>query len=211
MKLEIVDPLDFAEWDQLVLSQNNCSFFHSSYWLRVLSESYRYNPIAFLLTDGCRLIAIIPVMEIDSRLTGKRGVCLPFSDYSPPLFNDTGYARLIIKSVLQYGKKEGWNYFEMRGGSDLHPFDTSAKFYHHLLSLNGSEDEIFSGFKDNNKRNIRKSIRDGIKVRFSTSLEALKQFYVLHCKTRKRHGLPPQPSYFFEIYKSMYFEMRWDI
>jgi len=35
-------------------------------------------------------------------------------------------------------------------------------------------------------------------VEFSTELEAMRTFYSLHCQTRHKHGLPPQPFRFFE-------------
>jgi len=32
LKLEIINPLDYPEWDKIVLSTTNCSFFYSSAW-----------------------------------------------------------------------------------------------------------------------------------------------------------------------------------
>ena len=34
-------------------------------------------------------------------------------------------------------------------------------------------------------------------IRFEHTLEALRGFYRLHCLTRRKHGLPPQPFFFF--------------
>jgi FemAB family. len=43
-----------------------------------------------------------------------------------------------------------------------------------------------------------------VKIKFETSLEALKEFYRLQVITRKRHGLPPQPFKFFKaIYENI--------
>jgi hypothetical protein len=35
-------------------------------------------------------------------------------------------------------------------------------------------------------------------VRFSNCFDSIRTFYALHCLTRRRHGLPPQPVRFFE-------------
>jgi len=41
-----------------------------------------------------------------------------------------------------------------------------------------------------------------VTVEVSQNLEAIKIFYSLQCKTRKKHGLPPQPfSFFLNIHK----------
>jgi lipid II:glycine glycyltransferase (peptidoglycan interpeptide bridge formation enzyme) len=48
------------------------------------------------------------------------------------------------------------------------------------------------------RRGIRKAQKSGLAVQFSTNEEAMRDFYVLHGATRRRHGLPPQPYRFFE-------------
>lgn len=48
------------------------------------------------------------------------------------------------------------------------------------------------------RRGIRKAENAGVRIEFGNSLDAVATFYSLHCQTRKRHGLPPQPFRFFE-------------
>ncbi|MCZ7636146.1 MAG: GNAT family N-acetyltransferase [Verrucomicrobia bacterium] len=47
------------------------------------------------------------------------------------------------------------------------------------------------------RRAIRKAERAGLEVRREQSREAVEIYYDLHCRTRKKHGLPPQPISFF--------------
>jgi lipid II:glycine glycyltransferase (peptidoglycan interpeptide bridge formation enzyme) len=68
----------------------------------------------------------------------------------------------------------------------------------HDLDLSQTEQEIFTTFKDSTKRNIIKAIQKGVHVKIQKSLESIEEYYRLHCITRKRHGLPPQPLYFFK-------------
>ena len=56
---------------------------------------------------------------------------------------------------------------------------------------------LFQGLKGSNRRNIRKALKDGVSIVFDGTRESLEAFYGLHCSTRKRHGLPPQPFAFF--------------
>src|SRR4030066_163040 len=80
-QLKVINPLDYPEWDKLVLSTRDYSFFHSSAWAKVLYETYRYKPIYFTLIKNNQLVALIPFMEVGGILNGKKGVSLPFSDY----------------------------------------------------------------------------------------------------------------------------------
>ena len=85
--IDIVNPIDYQGWDDLLISTTGCTFFHTSAWAKVLSETYHYDPVYFTVFDSDRLIGLIPMMKIKSMFTGRRGVSLPFSDYceyTPP-------------------------------------------------------------------------------------------------------------------------------
>jgi len=45
---------------------------------------------------------------------------------------------------------------------------------------------------------FRKAQASNLRIEFGTDSEAMAGFYFLHCLTRRRHGLPPQPFRFFE-------------
>src|SRR5437867_1203110 len=72
-KLELLDP-GAAQWDKLVASHPDHSFFHGSSWARVLQTSYGHAPYYLGAVDGRSLLALAPVMEMDSPLTGRCGV-----------------------------------------------------------------------------------------------------------------------------------------
>lgn len=138
-------------------------------------------------------------MEVKSILLGKRGVSLPFSDYCNPILDKDHNFNDVLDFLISYGKKCGWKYIEFRGGERyLHGEPAYEEYYGHTLDLSGNQNEIFSHFRNNNKRNIKKAINEGVMVKILTSFDALKEFFILNCITRKKHGLPPQPVSFFK-------------
>lgn len=198
-KIEILNPIDYPGWDDLLLTNGSYSFFHSSSWASVLCESYKYNPLYFASIDNDRLSALIPVMEIDSLLTRRRGVSLPFTDYCQPIVSDKSYFQEIIEELIRYGKRAGWKYIEWRGGEGYFQDITPSSFYYgHTLDLTRNDQELLSSFRGSTKRNINKAIKEGVAVHIFNSLESIKAFYRLNCITRKHHGLPPQPYRFFK-------------
>ena len=199
MELTIINPLEYPGWDELLLTNENCSFFHSSSWARVLCESYKYKPLYFTSIDNGKLSDLIPVMEIQSLLTGRRGVSLPFTDYCQPIMSGKSHFKEIIDYIIDYGKRAGWKYIEWRGGEDYFQDTIHSSFYYgHTLDLTQNEQELLSSFRSSTKRNINKAIKEGVVIDICNSLESIKEFYRLHCITRKHHGLPPQPFYFFK-------------
>jgi hypothetical protein len=194
---KIINPVIYPRWDELLLSHPDYSFFHTSYWARVLSESYGYKPLYFTEINNGKLVTLIPLMEVNSILTGKRGVSLPFTDYCNLIINAVNND--LMGYLIDYGKGKNWKYIEMRGSGDfLNGAPSSSNYYRHILDLSRSEEQIFSNFRSSTKRNIKKAIREGVKVNIDNSLESIREFYRLNCMTRKDHGLPPQPYFFFK-------------
>jgi len=48
------------------------------------------------------------------------------------------------------------------------------------------------------RRGIRKAEQAGVKMEFGSTAESMQIFFGLHRRSRRRHGLPPQPVEFFE-------------
>lgn len=196
--LEIVNPATYPGWDHL-LDSDQASFFHTSAWASVISGSYHYTLHYFTQIEKGKLSVLVPVMGINSILTGKRGVSLPFTDICDPIASNGEQFQPVIDRVFIHGKAAGWKYLEFKGGRDIFQDEPASSYcYHHTLDLTRNEQDIFSSFKSNTRRNIKKAIRQGVKIDFSNSLASVRIFYRLHCITRKRHGLPPQPLYFFK-------------
>lgn len=196
--IQIVNPSTYPNWDELLLSTRGYSFFHSSVWARVLAESYGYTPLYFTVIENGKLRALVPIMEVSSIVTGKRGVSLPFTDYCEPIVDkDYPFEELLIK-IFDYGREKGWKHFELRGGQHLlSGTQACANYLWHTLDLMSSPDEIFRTFRKGTKSAIKKAERENIQIRISNSGDSIDEFYELNCITRKFHGLPPQPRSFF--------------
>src|SRR5580704_12775701 len=84
--ISCIDPIQDRRWTNLVEMHPDGCLFHSAEWLKALSRTYGYKPLAFTtsaaeptLTDG------LVFCQVESWLTGKRLVSLPFSDHCAPL------------------------------------------------------------------------------------------------------------------------------
>jgi hypothetical protein len=199
MNIEILDPTRIADWDAKFAVLPGASFFGTQAWAKVLQASYGYTPLYFALMDSGVLKALLPMMEVSSFLTGKRGVSLPFTDYCEPLVPNDQVFFALFDAAKQEAKTRGWRYIDLRLTNGILRSELPSLFFHgHALDLNGGQEHLFSRFEDTTRRNIRKAEKQGVEVRLENTLEALQEFYRLNCLTRRRHGLPPQPWHFFE-------------
>ena len=199
LEMEIVNPLDYPKWDDLVLARPGYTFFHSAAWAKVLWEAYRYDPRYVLLTGGSgKVRGLIPLVRVKSLLRSERGVSLPFSDSCEPLLEEGIESERVLEALVGYAGKENWRSLEFHGGQKLFKDAcSSASFYEHTLPLGSDEKEIFARFKGSTRRNIEKATREGVRIDRLTTSTSVREYYRLHCMTRKHHGIPPQPYSFF--------------
>jgi hypothetical protein len=199
MKIEILNPLDIPDWEAMARVLPGYSFFHTSAWGRVLAESYGYEPTYFTGWEGNELRAVVPVMEVNSIWTGRRGVSLPFSDYCEPLLGDGADFAALLDAIQNYGRERGWKFIELRGaGPSMSDQKSSNNYYGHRLDLSRGAQALQKGLRDSSRRNIKKAEKSEVKVEIGQSADAMRAFYRLNCMTRQRHGLPPQPLSFFK-------------
>lgn len=195
--VQVLDPLRLPDWDALLATHRESTFFHRRAWASVLHDTYGHRPSYFCHIRGDRLEAMLPAMEVSSLWTGRRGVSLPFTDTCGPLrgSDDAG----LYEAAMGQGKQRGWRYLECRSDGGEWPGATpSLAFHGHVIDLARPGQEIYASFHPSVRRSIRKAQAAHLKVEFATTLESMRAFYTLHCLSRKRHGVPPQPFRFFE-------------
>jgi len=198
LSASLMNPLVDREWDDAISAHPEATIFHSTAWARVLVDTYGHRPCYVQMSLNGSLLALVPMMEVQSVLTRSRGICVPFSDYCVPLTFSTFGHELVVQKVQQIARERRWSYFELRGHSIL-PVNVPASesYYGHFLDLRIGAEALFSNFSSSVRRAVRKAERSGLTVSIQSNPDAMSQFYKLHVRTRRRHGVPPQPRSFF--------------
>ncbi len=198
-----IDPLQDPRWNELVQRHPRASLFHSPAWLNALSVTYGYKPVAYATAiPGGRLEAGVVFCQVESWITGRRLVSLPFSDHCEPLVDNSQNWAPLIAALKETLTRERWQYFEMRPREDRFAAVTSLQratvpYTLHVLDLSPDLETLFRNCHKNSTQ--RKILRSGRGMRYEegTSEELLDAFYRLHTITRQRHRRPPQPRNWF--------------
>jgi len=182
--------------DSIVREDPGANIFHSSAWARVIADTYGYEPDYFL-GEGLRGRCVVPMMEVRDFLHRRSGVGLPFSDAVPAL-GDRGQVRAeTLDALVDFATRRKWRSIEIRDSLGIPGMRKRVGYVQHTAVLDKGIEAVRESLHDSIRRNIRKAERLGVKVRSSRDLEAMEGFYRLHCLTRRKHGIPPQPINFF--------------
>jgi hypothetical protein len=194
--VQIVNPLDYQDWNESISSLRNVSFFHTRNWAQTLYESYNFKLTYFALIKDEQIVALLPLMETPHRITRTKAVSLPFSDYCHPLFKKETYFYELLEQAALYGKQRQWSFIELRGGNLPNRY-SRQQFYMHQIELKNDLENIFDAFRKSSRQNIIKAFKSGLTVKFVQDYASIREFYQLHCMNRRKLGVPPQPFRFF--------------
>jgi len=199
-----INPLLDDRWPDLIIRHPSASVFHARGWLAALQASYGYEPVAFTASPPTEpLTNALLFCKVQSWLTGKRLVSLPFSDHCEPLVEDADQFQTLCAYAESFRKKEHWKYVEMRSANSFLNFDgrfsRASAYQLHRLDLRPSIDALRKGFhKGCIQRKIVRAERESLGYEVGRSPLLLQQLYGLLQLTRSRHHLPPQPFEWFQ-------------
>ena len=141
-------PTTSDDWLEFLSSQPDADIFHHPSWIEFLAECYGYIPSLLVLRgEGGRIRGGLPLMQVNSWLTGRRVISLPFSDFCPPLAVDETAMSELVRALSAWRKQNNWSRFQVSW--PLPPQDgvyTSEGFYRHFTILTKDAENVFRNF-----------------------------------------------------------------
>jgi CelD/BcsL family acetyltransferase involved in cellulose biosynthesis len=196
MRTELIDPRTDERWEDFVGRAAGATLFHHPLWLGLLAARYRYAfSASCVLDDDGRVVAGLPWARIESRITGKRLVALPFSDACPPL-TDGGSEEELTRVVDEH-RRETELGLEVRWEMETLGV-TVQRYWRHTLALEADADAVAKRAKSSIRRGVTKARKEGLAFERRTDAKALDAFYGLHLRTRRHQGVPTQPKRFID-------------
>ena len=198
-----VSPLQDPRWEEFLARHPRSSVFHTTAWLDSLRRTYGYEPICLTTSPPVDPLQNgLVFCRVESWITGRRFVSLPFSDHCDFLIDTPASVPALLATLAQECDKQKQAYVEIR---PLYPPDGIQPFFSptvaygfHELNLDPSLETLFSNFhKDSTQRKIKRAEREGLTEQVGRSKSILEKFYRLQVLTRRRHGVPPQPRSWF--------------
>jgi hypothetical protein len=199
--MHLIDPLNDPRWMEFVDTHPSACAFHTDRWLRALEKTYGYKPLAVTSSlPGTPLTDALAFCQINSWITGRRIVSLPFSDHCQPLLTSSADWEKLTTFLEEYSRREGFKSVEIRPAhAGTYTGEPDSSYYIHWLDLTPPIEEIFTRLqKDSIQRKIRRAEREGLTYESGRSPELIAKFYRLLLYTRRRHQLPPQPKEWFQ-------------
>lgn len=201
MKIQIID--NSEDWNDLLKQCKFHTFFHTWEWRDIVSKSYGFKPIYFLLDDSF----IFPCFKI-KKLWKNYFVSMPLAEYGGiiPLSEDANLDGMLFtlnKLSEQY---------KCTIKAEMHPFIFKKNDYKmnsdictYMLELNKPYDKVIASFKKRVRYDMRKAFENNLKIDKVErgSIAELEKIYRMYLHTSKRNkALPSSFRFLYELSKS---------
>jgi hypothetical protein len=203
--IRALDGTSDPRWREAVLRHPSSSVFHTPEWLEALRRTYGFAPVVYAAGGPQSDVSGgIPFCRVDSWLTGRRLVSLPFSDHCQPL---VGGAELeeILDHLQRASRESALRYVELRplvtespDSFDRSGFVRQGSQYHHQLDIRADADALFKGIASALRYDVRRAERAALEYAVGRDRHMVGGYFRLHLLTRSKQGVPPQPRVWFE-------------
>lgn len=204
-----IDPVADPAWAEFLSRCDGAEIFHHPLWLELIQAQYKYDISALCIRgeDGA-VEAGLPLARVESRLTGKRLVALPFSDTCSPLVSreaDPGAGAALGMALAAAAEREGLPLCVHAPLEGVAPESVVRRFVRHELPLSEDLAAVEKQFSKNRvTRNIKKARKEGLEFELGRDRAALDGFYRLHLLTRRKLGVPTQPKRFIRRFERLF-------
>jgi len=186
-----------AEWDEYVRSASGAELYHDYRWRELITDVFRHETLYLAARAGGRILGVLPLVRLKSRLFGDFMVSMPFVNYGG-VVADTPRARsALLDAAVRNGLEAGVGHIELRGRDaallDWPERDDKVTM---LLDLPDSADALWSGFKPKLRAQIRRPQKEGA-VACSGGIELLDEFYAVFARNMRDLGTPVYSKRFF--------------
>jgi hypothetical protein len=173
-------------WDDFVSAHSDL-IFHTSLWWRVLREGYTYPMRYLILEEEGRWLCALPGMIMGNRLIKIFYSLVPYGGF----VGGKEHIPQFLNLLSRWARKEGIGRIQIidlsiKKRRDLPDFK-SVESYRHVLELKDkSADQIWKGYKDSLKRNIRMALNSHLRFENIKSKDQVEQLYKLYLDSMKR-------------------------
>ncbi|MGV8083351.1 MAG: lipid II:glycine glycyltransferase FemX [Coriobacteriia bacterium] len=190
--------LDDASWRHFVAEHPEANVFHLPVWSSVIAECYGFDAFALVLKDGGEILAGMPVIATRTPFGARRWSSLPFTDSCPLLRREEVAPDVVAAALREHSSSAPVSELVVRDTLPASPcVYPIQRGYRHYISLPTNPEDLHPGKSHRGNRN--RAARSGVTVSLGFEPADVRTYYRLHVLTRQRHGVPVQPSRFFDL------------
>lgn len=188
-----------SSWDAFVAGRPDGCFYHLFDWKEVNERSFSHTTFQLAARSGGRIVGVLPLVLVESRLFGRILCSTPFVNFGGPCSPDPNVRLALAQSAIDTANELAVDYLELRCASPLPDADlaVSLRKISMTIELTPDPDTLWNGFTSKHRKNVKRAYKDGLSVT-KGGAELLPDFYSVLEESWRNLGTP--------LYRREYFE-----
>jgi len=186
-------------WDAYIDKNKNAHFCQSTSWKKAIESTYGYKSIFLMAKEEEKIKGILPLFYTSNFLQGYQIISVPFSPYGGICADNSLATNLLLNYSLRMLKlkRSRIQKFEFRNIKSIlknRSFQNN-EYLTSLLILEPDEEAMFSKFKKNKRKTIKKSEKFNLIYRQEKNAD---NFYNIYSENMSYLGSPVHSKLFFQ-------------
>ncbi len=187
---------DSARWNEFVFACPDATFFHRIEWRDIMESVFRHRTHYLLAERDGQIVAVLPLVEVKSRLFGHAMTSLPFAVYGGVAGSDAEALAALESAADELARKCGVQHLEYRNLRERHADWPRQELYVTFRKeILPDEEANMLAIPRKQRAMVRKGIKNGLIAEVDPNAD---RFFALYSDNVLRHGTPALPKHFFE-------------
>ncbi len=192
-----LDEASMARWDEFVFGCPEATFFHRAGWKRVIERAFGHLTHYLYAEQDGRIVGVLPMTEIRSRLFGHALVSNAFCVYGGIAAANDQARRVLDETARDLARVLEVDHLEYR---QLKPFHTDWPlqdlYYTFRKPIDPDPERNLLAIPRKQRAMVRKGIKNGLRSEFDSTVD---RFFKVFADNVKRHGTPALPKRYFQL------------
>jgi FemAB-related protein (PEP-CTERM system-associated) len=197
------DESRLAEWDAFVYAQPEATFFHLSGWKQVIETSFGHDCYYLYAHADGRVVGILPLVHIKSRLLGNALISTAFCVYGGPVGIDEPARSVLEYRAVELAHELNVDYLEFRRRAPGKPgwVRNDELYATFRKELDPDPEANLKQVPRKQRAMVRKGIKGGLKSRSDAHID---DFFALYGESVRNLGTPVFGKKYFANLKSVF-------
>jgi FemAB-related protein (PEP-CTERM system-associated) len=195
-------PEDAPRWDDFVFGCPEATFFHRAGWREVLERAFGHRTHYLLAEREQRIVGVLPLTEIKSRLFGHSLISNAFCVYGGIAAADPSARRALDEHARALVRELGAGHLEYRSLAPFHTdWPTQDLYVTFRKPIDPEVENNMLAIPRKQRAMVRKGIKNGLQGEFDQGVD---RFFALFAENVKRHGTPALPKRYFALLREVF-------
>lgn len=114
LTISTINPGQAEPCDRYVESHNATTLFHTRLWREAVTEAFGHADCSLAAWNDDRVVGVLPLMRVSSRLAGTLLVSVPYAVYGGVLADDNDAAAALLDHVRRLAERLGVQWVDIR-------------------------------------------------------------------------------------------------